>query len=638
MIKLFSDSRLGAEVIGKGNVCFTVWAPFAEAATVDVVSSPQRMVSLRAMEDGYHQGVGESIEAGARYFIRLHKPGPEGETTIERFADPASRYQPDGVHGPSQVVNKAFGWRDGQWSGIALSRYIIAEIHVGTFTPAGSFDGVIGELDRLKAAGFTALELMPVAQFPGNRNWGYDGVYPFAVQDSYGGPEGLKRLVNACHRAGLAVILDVVYNHLGPEGNYLRDFGPYFTDAYKTPWGDAVNFDGPDSDPVRRFFIENALQWVSEFRIDALRLDAVHAICDFSAKPFLQELGLAVCKAAETENRRIYCIAESALNDAKIVRSRDLGGIGLDAQWNDDFHHSLHVLLTGEKDGYYRDYGGIEDLAKAWREGFVYSGQYSDLRRRRFGNSSRNIPAGRFVVSAQNHDQIGNRMRGDRLSTLISFEQQKLAAAAVLLSPFIPLLFMGEEYGETAPFPYFVSHSDPELVAAVREGRRKEFESFGWNQEPPDPQSEAAFLQARPDPSKAESGEHRHLLAFHRELIRLRTEILSLSSLSKKSMKVDFTESSRMLRVHRWSLRDEVTIVFCFGAEDRKEEIHLPPGRWEKVIESCDARWGGPGGKVPDAVGSKEGGGGRILPAPTSAVLLYRATGPFREIPEIPRY
>jgi len=629
MMKVFSKVQLGAEPLEESRVRFTVWAPFAEAVTVEIVSPHEQMVSLAPSGSGYHQGVADSIDPGARYFYRLYTRDREGERRIERRPDPASRFQPQGVHGPSQVVNKAFDWQDGKWAGIALSRYIIAEIHVGTFTPAGSFDGVIDELDRLKAAGFTALELMPVAQFPGNRNWGYDGVYPFAVQGSYGGPEGLKRLVDASHRAGLAVILDVVYNHLGPEGNYLRDFGPYFTDAYKTPWGDAVNFDGPESDHVRRFFIENALQWVCEYQIDALRLDAVHAIYDFSAIPFLQELGLAVCKAAEAENRRIYCIAESALNDAKIVRSRNLGGVGLDAQWNDDFHHSLHALLTGEKDGYYRDYGRIEDLAKAWREGFVYSGRYSGFRRRRFGNSSRNISAGRFVVCAQNHDQIGNRVHGDRLSTLISFEQQKLAAAVVLLSPFIPLLFMGEEYGETAPFPYFVSHSDPDLVAAVRKGRLEEFESFGWNQEPPDPQGEATFFQARPDPSKAESGEHRHLLAFHRELIRLRTEILSLSNLSKKSMKVDFTESSRMLRVHRWSLRDEVMTVFCFGAEDRIEEVHLPPGRWEKVIESSDVRWGGPGGNVPDAVESKEGTGARILPAPTSAVLLYRAKGPF---------
>ncbi len=629
MIKPFSDARLGAEVIGKGTVRFTVWAPFAEAATVEVVSSPQRMVPLKAMEDGYHQGVGESIEAGARYFIRLHKPGPEGEANIERFADPASRYQPDGVHGPSQVVDEAFPWQNRRWAGLPLSRFIITEIHVGTFTPEGTFDAAVSELDRLKDAGFTALELMPAVQFPGSRNWGYDGVYPFAVQNTYGGPEGLKRFVDACHGKDLGVILDVVYNHLGPEGNYFRNFGPYFTDFYKTPWGEAVNFDGPESDHVRRFFIENALQWVCEYQIDALRLDAVHAIYDFSASPFLQELGLAVDRAAEAENRRIYCIAESALNDSKIVRPRELGGFGLDAQWNDDFHHALHVLLTGEKGGYYRDYGRMADLAKAWQEGFVYSGQYSDFRQRRFGNSSRNISAGRFVVCAQNHDQIGNRMHGDRLSTLISFEQQKLAAAVLLLSPFIPLLFMGEEYGETAPFPYFVSHSDPELVAAVREGRQQEFESFGWNQEPPDPQDEATFHQARPDPSKAASGEHRILLEFHQELIRLRTEILCLSTLSKKSMKVAFTENSRMLRVHRWSSRDEVAIVFCFGTEDGKKDVHLPPGRWEKVIESCDARWGGPGGNVPDAVASKEGTGARILPAPTSAVLLYRATKPF---------
>jgi maltooligosyltrehalose trehalohydrolase len=409
----------------------------------------------------------QGVKPGTRYFYRL-----DGNT--ER-PDPASKFQPEGVHGPSQVIDPHFVWEELHWSGIPFSHYVLYELHVGTFTAQGTFDAIVPHLDELKDLGITSIEIMPVAQFPGDRNWGYDGVYPGAVQNSYGGPEGLKRLIDACHQRGLAVTLDVVYNHLGPEGNYLCDFGPYFTDRYHTPWGAAINFDGPDSDAVRRFFIENALSWVTEFRLDALRLDAVHGIFDFSALHFLQELAAAVHEQAERLNRRIYVIAESDLNDVRLVSSPELGGYGLDAQWNDDFHHALHTLLTGERTGYYEDFGRIQDLAKAFAEGFVYSGAYSPARRRRHGNTSKDLAADRFVVCAQNHDQVGNRLKGDRLSALVSFEGLKLAAAVVLLSPFIPLLFMGEEYGETAPFPYFVSHSDPDLIEVVRRGRRAEF-------------------------------------------------------------------------------------------------------------------------------------------------------------------
>ena len=440
---------------------------------------------------GYHEVLVDGVEPGTLYRYRL-------DGTLER-PDPASRCQPEDVHGPSQVVDSHFDWDDSAWCGIPLREYILYELHVGTFTPEGTFEAIIPYLPELKALGITAIELMPIAQFPGQRNWGYDGVYPFAVQHSYGGPDGLKRLVQACHRHGLAVVLDVVYNHLGPDGNYLGDYGPYFTERYKTPWGGALNFDGPYSDEVRRFFIDNALFWVTEFRIDALRLDAVHAILDHSAQPFLQELGLALQARAEHMNRRIYAIAESALNDTRIIRSRELGGYGLDAQWNDDFHHALRVLLTDDRGGYYQDFGELGHLAKAFREGFVYAGDYSAYRRRRHGHSSRHMPAQQFVVFAQNHDQVGNRMFGERLSQLVSLEALKLAASAVLLSPFIPLLFMGEEYGEVAPFQYFISHLDPQLVDAVRRGRREEFAAFAWQGEPPDPQDIATFQRAKLD-------------------------------------------------------------------------------------------------------------------------------------------
>jgi maltooligosyltrehalose trehalohydrolase len=425
------------------------------------------------------------------------------------------------------------------------------------------------------------------------------------VQNSYGGPEGLKVLVNECHGRGLAVVLDVVYNHLGPEGNYLWDFGPYFTDRYKTPWGSSINFDGPRSDDVRQFFIENALYWVTELHIDALRIDAVHAILDFSAQPFLEELASAVHDEAERLNRRVHLIAESALNDTRVIRSRELGGYGLDAQWNDDFHHALHTLLTGEREGYYQDFGSIGHLAKAFREGFIYSGEYSPYRRRRHGNSSRDIPTHQFVVFAQNHDQVGNRMRGERLAALVCLERTKLAAGIVLLSPFIPLMFMGEEYGETAPFPYFISHSDPDLIEAVRRGRRDEFAAFGWSDEPPDPQDEETFLRAKLNHSLRRKGHHRMLLELHRELLQLRKGIPALGRLSKDDMEVSDYERDNALTIRRCSGTDEAIAIFHFGKSPTSIRIPFPKGKWRKRLDSADERWHGPGSQLPTEITSK---------------------------------
>ncbi|MGO9393383.1 MAG: malto-oligosyltrehalose trehalohydrolase [Desulfobaccales bacterium] len=524
---------------------------------VHILSPEERIVPLEKVSRGYHYGVVPGVKPGSRYFYRL-------DGNNER-PDPASKLQPEGVHGPSQVIDPHFVWEELHWSGIPFSHYVLYELHVGAFTAQGTFEAIIPQLDELKDLGITAIEIMPVAQFPGDRNWGYDGVYPFAVQNSYGGPEGFKTLIDACHQRGLAVILDVVYNHLGPEGNYLHDFGPYFTDRYRTPWGAAINFDGPDSDEVRRFFIENALYWVTEFRLDGLRLDAVHGIFDFSARHFLQELVSAVHEQAEQLNRRIYVIAESDLNDVRLVRSPELGGYGLDAQWNDDFHHALHTLLTGERTGYYKDFGRIQDLAKAFAEGFVYSGAYSPARRRRHGNTSKDIAARRLVVFAQNHDQVGNRLKGERLSALVSFEGLKLAAAVVLLSPFIPLLFMGEEYGETAPFPYFVSHSDPDLIEVVRRGRREEFAYFKGSDEPPDPQEEATRQSASLDHSLRHQGRHRILYVLYKELITLRNETRANAGLSKDRMEVVCLERERTLVVRRWGREEQVAAIFHFG-------------------------------------------------------------------------
>ncbi|MGH7545417.1 MAG: malto-oligosyltrehalose trehalohydrolase [Gemmatimonadota bacterium] len=584
--------RLGATPLPGGRCAFRVWAPDAGRVEVHVPGADGRTVPLEPEERGFHAGVVDGVEAGTRYRFRL-----DG---VER-PDPASRFQPEGVHGPSEVVDpSAFPWSDAGWNGPALDDYLVYELHVGTFSAAGTFDGVIDALDELAELGVTAVELMPVAQFPGARNWGYDGVFPFAAQNSYGGPHGLARLVDACHRRGLAVVLDVVYNHVGPEGNVLGDFGPYFTDRYRTPWGRALNFDGPHGDDVRRYFIESALYWLGELRIDALRLDALHAILDLSAYPFLAELADRVRDLAAATGRRLYLIAESDLNDSRLIRPRAQGGFGLDAQWNDDFHHALHALLTGESHGHYRDFGNVRDLAKAFTEGYVYTGQRSRFRGRRHGNASGDLPARQFLVFGQNHDQVGNRMLGDRWTRLVSFEALKLGAGAVLLSPFVPLLFMGEEYAEPACFQYFTHHSDPGLIRAVRQGRRRELAAFGWAGEAPDAQDEATFHRSKPDRGRRETGPHRRMLDFYRELIRLRKRLPALSACDKERMRVDATESPPVLGLHRRSDRHEAWAVFHFGREPAASTVAPPAGAWEKRLDSADACWAGPGSAVPD--------------------------------------
>jgi len=584
---------LGARPVSDTECRFVVWAPFARRLEVQLEAAAHRLAPLREEVDGYFCGTVRDVPPGSRYFYRLD------EATCR--PDPASRFQPEGVHGPSEVVSWKFDWEDSAWKGLPLDRLVIYELHVGTFTSEGTFDALIPRLKPLKELGVNTIELMPVAQFPGGRNWGYDGVYPFAVQNSYGGPGGLRRLVNAAHGLGLCVALDVVYNHLGPEGNYLRNFGPYFTDRYKTPWGEAINFDGLFSDHVRRFFISNALSWISDFHIDTLRLDAIHAIVDTSAVPFLEELAEKIQSLAATLGRSVHVIAESDLNDSRVVRPRPLGGIGCSAQWTDDFHHSLHALLTREKHGYYESFGSIENLARAYTSGFVYSGQHSAYRQRRYGNSSLDVPARRFVVFAQNHDQVGNRARGDRLSTIVSFERLKLATGAVLLSPFIPLFFMGEEYGETAPFQYFVSHTDQPLIEAVRKGRREEFSRFAWDQDIPDPQSLETFDRSRLNWSLRDTGKHQTLWGFHRELLSLRRSIAALSNLSKDCTKVS-TCGDACLVLRRVHASGCVVAVFNFGEDVRKVRFPEDVNCWRKIFDSADACWGGPGSAAPELV------------------------------------
>jgi maltooligosyltrehalose trehalohydrolase len=606
------DRSLGA-VWSPGGACnFLLWAPKAAKVDVHIIHPGDRTLAMQPLEGGYFSVVAPEIAVGALYRYCL-----DGQT--ER-PDPASRFQPQGVHGPSEVVDTDFAWTDHGWFGIPLEKYVFYELHVGTFTPQGTFEAIIPRINELRDLGITAIELMPVAQFPGNRNWGYDGVYPYAVQNSYGGPAALKRLVDACHRHGMAVVLDVVYNHLGPEGNYLADFGPYFADLYRTPWGHAVNFDGPQSDHVRRYFVENALQWITEFHVDALRLDAVHAIVDLSVRPFLEELSLGVHAKAKELNRKTYLIAESNRNDPRVVSPRDAGGLELDAIWNDDFHHSLHVSLTGEQNGYYQDFSGIEDLACAFRKGFVYEGRYSNYRQRLHGGSSRQLSAHRFVAFAQNHDQVGNRPVGDRLTQLVSFEQLKLAGATVLLSPYIPLLFMGEEYGEPAPFSYFVSHGDPALVDSVRNGRRTQLARFRWGGDLGDPEEDRTFLRSILNWKLRTEGHHRLLWNFHQELLRLRRDVPALARLDKEALEAVAFADAKVILVRRWNEASHILAVLHFDEEPSQLQLPVPAGHWRRKLDSAESRWGGGGSQASDVLVSR---GGVQMPLSPWAVVLY---------------
>ncbi|HIK45775.1 MAG TPA: malto-oligosyltrehalose trehalohydrolase [Leptolyngbyaceae cyanobacterium M65_K2018_010] len=603
---------IGANYLGHNQCEFKVWAPHRQQVAVKVLETPERIVPLHSEPGGYWRARVEGIGPGMLYQIVL-----DGDRLRP---DPASRCQPQGVHGPSQVVDpQAYPWGDSAWSGLPLSEYILYEIHVGTFTPEGTFDAIIPRLPRIKELGITALELMPVAQFPGDRNWGYDGVYPFAVQTSYGGPGGLKRLVDACHQQGLAVVLDVVYNHFGPEGNYSADFGPYLTERYTTPWGAAINFDDAYSDGVRQFVLDNASYWLRDYHIDGLRLDAVHAIYDFSATHILAELKTVVEPLAWTRGYPCHLMAESDLNDVRVINPADQGGHGLDAQWSDDFHHSLHTLLTGESQGYYEDFGSPEQLAKALQDSFVYDGLYSRFRKRRHGNRASHRPPQQFIVCAQNHDQVGNRPLGERLSTLVSFEGLKLAAAAVLLSPYIPLLFMGEEYGETAPFLYFIDHGDPDLVAAVRAGRQREFAAFhGWG-DPPDAASPDTFQRAQLQWDLQQQGKHHRLWRFYQTLIQLRRQIPALATGDRGQLATKCTPARGLVCWQRWQGTSEVLALMNFQPET-VPYTPLLDGRWQRCLDTADVEWLGPGSQNPDILQT----GGELRLSAQSLVLYQR--------------
>ena len=594
----------GAFPLSPAGGCAAYWAPLVERLEVLINGQPH---GLQRTAEGWHRGDILGLSAGARYQLRL-----EGKRVIP---DPFSRRQPLGVHGASEVVDlDSFPWSDRGWRGLPLADLVIYELHIGTFTEAGTCDAAIARLDELVELGITAIEIMPVAQCPGSRNWGYDGVYPFAVQDSFGGAAALQRLVDACHARGLAVVLDVVYNHFGPEGCYIGDLLPISTDRYSTPWGAAINVDGPQSDGVRELLLANAWQWFAQFHVDALRLDAIHEIHDESAAPFLAVLAACARTWSEHLGRQLHLIAESDLNASRIVRSPEVGGYGLSAQWMDDFHHALHVAVTGERKGFLADFGSVAQLRRAFDRGFVYDGIWSEARGRTYGDTVRDLPTERFVVCCQNHDQIGNRMLGERLPALTDAAGLRCCAAAVLLSPYLPLLFMGEEYGETKPFLYFVDHGDPQLIEAVRQGRRREFAALHGDGQAPDPVDPATRDASRVDPSAASRPPGSLLRAFHRTCLGLRRSLPSLRPGPRQRITVGGPHPS-VVEVDRVAGACR-TLLLLNPTGEQATGTPLPPGRWTVLLHSEDARWGG--GSPPLA----ESASGSIdLPA-RSAVLL----------------
>jgi maltooligosyltrehalose trehalohydrolase len=511
-------------------ICWRVWAPRAERVELVLLNGSQRRVHpMQREEQGFFHAALSDVPEGQRYAYRLNN-GPERP-------DPCSLWQPDGVHNPSAVVRpRRFTWTDQNWKGVPREDLVFYELHTGTFTPEGTFEAIIPRLPALRELGITALELMPVAQFPGPRNWGYDGVHLYAAQNTYGGPYGLQKLVDACHAAGLAIFLDVVYNHLGPEGNYLGEFGPYFTDRYRTSWGPALNYDGHGSDPVRDFILDNVRLWIEDFHFDGLRLDAVHAIFDSRPRHILREIK-EVADAAGA-GRRVHIIAESLVNDVRMVRAPERGGYGLDAEWNEDFHHALHAHLTGERHGKYSDFGDIRSLARALGQTFHLDGSvYSAYRGRHWGGPDEGLPGDRFVIGVQNHDHVGNRPRGDRLAALVDPAKQRLAASMMLLSPYLPLLFMGEEYGEDKPFPFFCSFHNRNLIENVRQGRRRDY-GFAKGVEMLDPPAEATYQAAKLSWSWPEGSHRAGLRRLYADLLAARRNWPALRDFKHRTVRL----------------------------------------------------------------------------------------------------
>lgn len=583
-----SKRHIGVSFGTEGHADICVWAPSHQK--VELLVDKKSAVALQASERGYWKLRTTQLKPGDRYRFMLDEK--------DALPDPVSLSQPEGVHGASVAVNvNDFVWTDAAWNNLPLDTYIIYELHTGTFTPEGTFEAIIGKLDHLSTIGITAIEIMPVAQFPGTRNWGYDGVFPFAAQDSYGGAAGLQQLVDACHNKGLAVILDVVYNHLGPEGNYLPAYGPYFTDKYKTPWGSAINYDDAGSDAVRQYMIENALMWLRDFHFDALRLDAVHAIRDFSPVHILCEMKARVNELMQQTGRKHYLIIESDLNDPRFIEPVEQAGCGIDAQWLDDFHHALRVTAGQPRTGYYADFEGLPQLVKSYTDAYVYDGQYSDFRQKTFGRKVHDDqPACRFITFSQNHDQVGNRMMGERSSALHSFEMQKLMAATVLTSPFIPLLFMGEEWGEPQPFRYFAGYDDNrELAEAIRKGRREEFSSFHHEGEAPDPGHPDTFNRSKLQWQLPDQEPHSVMLKYYQALIALRKKHPVLHRCDRRQLQAGYDESKKTLLVHRWQEEHQVLCLANFSAGPQTIVVPAHSRQWKTLFHSADPCWNGTG-------------------------------------------
>lgn len=578
MLQNIEKRTLGINFTTTSSASTMVWAPNAQLVSILI---EEKQIALEKREFGYWGTEVLEISAGTPYKFILDD---------KQFPDPASLSQPDGVHGFSAPVNlNSFIWTDTQWKGIAPQDLIVYELHTGTFSAAGTFDGIIEKLEYFKDLGVTAIELMPVAQFPGSRNWGYDGVHLFAVQNSYGGAEKLQKLVDSFHHENIAVILDVVYNHLGPEGNYISAFGPYFIDKYHTPWGSAVNFDDEWCDGVRRFVIENALMWYRDFHIDGLRLDAVHAIRDFGAKHILEELKENTDKLSEHTGRRHLLIAETDLNDVRYINPFEKGGYAIDLQWCDEFHHSIHSLITSEKTGYYSDFGTIDQLCKSFNSAFVYDGIYSQSRKRTYGNKTTGLPGHKFLVFSQNHDQIGNRIKGDRLSTMVDAETLKLIAGTVFFSPYIPLIFMGEEYGETNPFLYFISHGENDLIQAVREGRKRVF-NYLSEDEVPDPQAVETFNKSKLS-WENKNEDQSNLLAFYKELIRLRKTHDVLKNTDRLGTEADIVKDRKAIVLLRQYHENLIICILNFEDESVTLEMTAQKKPLFVLLDSSGTNW-----------------------------------------------
>ncbi|MFJ1764404.1 malto-oligosyltrehalose trehalohydrolase [Amycolatopsis sp. NPDC088138] len=558
---------------------FTVWAPSAERVRVQVDADVHEMTR----GDG---GWWSAEAEGINYAFLIGDSG-------EPLPDPRSRWQPHGVHKESRVYDHAeFEWTDDAWHGRQLAGGVVYELHIGTFTPGGTFDAAIDRLDHLVELGITHVEVLPVNSFDGTAGWGYDGVLWGAVHEPYGGPDGFKRFVDAAHARGLAVVLDVVYNHLGPSGAYLDRFGPYF--AGQNDWGPGLNLDGPGSDEVRRYVVDNALAWFRDFHVDALRLDAVHALLDRRATHLLEQLAVEVETLSAGLNRPLTLIAESDLNDPKLVTPRERGGYGLHAQWSDDFHHAMHVKLTGEDSGYYADFAARDAIERVLRGVFFHAGTWSSFRERTHGRpvDTRTVPGHRFLAYLQDHDQIGNRATGDRLSATVSQGRLACGAAILFCSPFTPMVFMGEEWAASTPWQFFASFPDPELAEAVRTGRRREFARHGWGEsDVPDPMDPATVERSRLDWAEVERPGHREMLELYRTLIRLRRERPELADPWTPDLRIDAAPDSSWLVLHRGGLR----LACNFGPGD----VTLPLGATKELLSWGEATVDGGAAHLP---------------------------------------